>query len=518
MPEASLIETAPVTYGQRVADFAASRGERTALVFVAPDGTEQALTWAQLDSRANQMARILAHNGVGADTLLAICLPTRPEHIVATIAAWRLGACTLPLSPQLPERERQEILAVSESWRPTVMLVEHQSQYPGALGLDQLPDLEGVDDAPLPPMTARPGKAICSGGSTGRPKIILDDRPWQKVPGSESSLHKFGLRADQVQLITGRLYHNISFSLTHNGLFDGHTVVFLEKFDASLAVDVIEHHRVSFLGMVPIIMQRIARLPGVMERDFSSIEAFYHSGAVCPAWTKRVWLELVAPERQFDCYGGAEGTGVIAIRGDDWLRHEGSLGRPVDTRLSIRDSDGKPVPSGEVGEIFTGPDGSPMTFRYLGAEPPKATADGLVSLGDLGWLDDDGYLYLADRRVDLIITGGANVYPAEVESVLSEHPGIADAAVIGIDDDEWGKQVYAILLATDVTAPPTAEEMRTFCRERLVPYKVPKTFEFVQSGFRDESGKMRRTQLATSRNASTTSATTAPHNRKEHTP
>lgn len=159
-----------------------------------------------------------------------------------------------------------------------------------------------------------------------------------------------------------------------------------------------------------------------------------------------------------------------------------------------------------------------MTFRYLGAEPPKATADGLVSLGDLGWLDDDGYLYLADRRLDLIITGGANVYPAEVESVLSEHPGVADAAVIGIDDDEWGKQVYAILLATDPTAPPTAEEMRTFCRERLVPYKVPKTFEFVQSGFRDESGKMRRTQLATSRNAGATSAPTAPHNRNEHTP
>jgi len=518
MPEASLIETAPVTYAQRVADFAAARGERTALVFVAPDSSEVSLTWAELDSRANQMARALALHGVGPETLLAICLPTRPEHIVAAIAAWRLGACTLPLSPQLPDRERQEILAVSEAWRPTVMLAENQSQQPGSLGLDQLTDLDSFDVGPLPAVVAQPGKAICSGGSTGRPKIILDDRPWQKVPGSESSLHQFGLRADQVQLITGRLYHNISFSLTHNGLFEGHTVVLLEKFDAALAVDVIERHRVSFLGMVPIIMQRIARLPGIEERDFSSIEAFYHSGAVCPAWTKHVWLDLVAPERQYDCYGGAEGTGVVAIRGDEWLLREGSLGRPVGTRLSIRDGSGATLPPGEIGEIFTGPEGVPMTFRYLGAEPPKATADGLVSLGDLGWLDDDGYLYLADRRVDLIITGGANVYPAEVESVLSEHPGIADAAVIGIDDEEWGKQVYAILLATDLTSPPTADEMRTFCRERLVPYKVPKTFEFVQSGFRDESGKMRRTQLATSRNASVTSATTAPHNRNEHTP
>jgi bile acid-coenzyme A ligase len=516
MPEAPAVTTSPVTYAQRVADFAATRGDRNALVFIGADGNERSLTWAELDSRSNQMARALSERGVGPETLLAICLPTSPEHIVAAIAAWRLGACTLPLSPQLPERERQEILAVSEEWRTTIMLVEEQGQYPGSLGLDELSELADLPSEPLPPAVAHPGKAICSGGSTGRPKIILDDRPWQKVPGTESSLHQFGLRADQIQLITGRLYHNISFSLTHNGLFEGHTVVLLEKFDAALAVDAIERHRVSFLGMVPIIMQRIARLPGIMERDLSSIEAFYHSGAVCPGWTKRVWLELVAPEKQFDCYGGAEGTGVVAIRGDEWLLREGSLGRPVQTRLSILDGNGHPLPPGEVGEIFTGPKG-PMTFRYLGAAPPAATADGLVSLGDLGWVDEDGYLFLADRRVDLIITGGANVYPAEVESVLSEHPGIADAVVIGVDDDEWGKQVYAILLATDPAAPPTADEMRSFCRERLVSYKVPKTFEFVKSGFRDDSGKMRRTQLANARNSVGSLSTPAPENRNEHT-
>lgn len=492
----SLSTPSPVSYAQRIADLAAERGERTALIFVAADGSERSLTWAELDSRANQMARVLAGHGVGQTTLLAICLPTRAEHIVAAIAAWRLGACTLPLSPQMPDRERREILAVSESWRSTVMLVEHQGQYPGDIGLDQLPDLETVDDSPLPMHIAWPGKAICSGGSTGRPKIILDDRPWQKIPGQGSSLHKFGLRADQTQLVTGRLYHNISFSLTHNGLFEGHTVILLEKFDAALTVDVIERHRVSFLAMVPIVMQRIARLPDVLQRDFSSIDAFYHSGAVCPVWVKRVWLQLVEPARQYDCYGGAEGTGVVAIRGDEWMLREGSLGRPVDTRLRILDSAGEPVATGEIGEIFTGPAGAPLNFRYLGAEPLAATPDGLVTLGDLGWVDDDGYLFLADRRVDLIITGGANVYPAEVEGVLSEHPGIADAAVIGLDDDEWGKQVYAILLPTDLAAPPNVDEVRAFCRERLVPYKVPKTFEVVSTSFRDESGKMRRSELA----------------------
>ena len=498
--------TSPVSYAQRIADLAAERGERTALIFVAPDGSESCLSWAELDTRANQMARLLAGYGVGPTTLLAICLPTRAEHIVAAIAAWRLGACTLPLSPQMPERERREILAVSESWRTTVMLVEHEGQYPGDISLDELSALDTVDASALPAITAWPGKAICSGGSTGRPKIILDDRPWQKIPGQGSSLHRFGLRADQTQLITGRLYHNISFSLTHNGLFEGHTVILLEKFDAALTVYVIERHRVTFLAMVPIIMQRIARLPDVLTRDFSSIDAFYHSGAVCPVWVKRVWLQLVEPAKQYDCYGGAEGTGVVAIRGDEWMLREGSLGRPVDTRLSIRDSAGAPLPAGEIGEIFTGPEGAPMTFRYLGAEPPASTSDGLVTLGDLGWLDDDGYLYLADRRVDLIITGGANVYPAEVEGVLSEHPGIADAVVIGVDDDEWGKQVYALLLPTDPGAPPDVDELRAFCRERLVPYKVPKTFEFVSTSFRDESGKMRRSALASDRNQRQASA------------
>jgi bile acid-coenzyme A ligase len=284
----STTDPAPVSYAQRVADFAGSRPTQTALIFVASDGSERRVSWAELDRKANQMARALALRGVGTESLLAICLPTCPEHIVAAIAAWRLGACTLPLSPQLPDRERREILAVSDSWRPTVTLVEHEGQYDDDLGLDRLPALEDFDDSPLPAIDAKPGKAICSGGSTGRPKIILDDRVWQKTPGRGSSLHKFGLRADQVQLVTGRLYHNIAFSLTHNGLFEGHTVILLEKFDAALAVDVIERHRVTFLGMVPIVMQRIARLPDVMDRDFSSIEAFYHSGAVCPAWTKRV--------------------------------------------------------------------------------------------------------------------------------------------------------------------------------------------------------------------------------------
>ncbi|WP_104126597.1 AMP-binding protein [Cryobacterium sp. Y57] len=490
----------PVSYAQRIADLATERGERTALIFIAPDGSERSLSWAELDARANQLARLLADRGVGPKTLLAICLPTRAEHIIAAIAGWRLGSCTLPLSPQMTDRERAEIIAVSESWRTTVMLVEQQGPHACDIGLDQLPAYETVDASPLPAVTAWPGKAICSGGSTGRPKIILDDRPWQKIVGQGSSLHHFGLRADQTQLVTGRLYHNIAFSLTHNGLFEGHTVILLEKFDAALTVDVIERYRVSFLAMVPIVMQRIARLPDVLTRDFSSIDAFYHSGAVCPVWVKRVWLQLVDPARQYDCYGGAEGTGVVAIRGDEWMLREGSLGRPVDTRLSIRDSTGAALPAGEIGEIFTGHTGGPLTFRYLGTEPLEATDDGLVTLGDLGWLDDDGYLYLADRRVDLIITGGANVYPAEVEGVLSEHPGIADAVVIGIDDDEWGKQVYAILLPTNPAAPPEVDEVRAFCRERLVPYKVPKTFEFVTTSFRDESGKMRRSALASSRN------------------
>src|SRR5919205_4395621 len=201
-------------------------------------------------------------------------------------------------------------------------------------------------------------------------------------------------------------------------------------------------------------MRRLAMLPDFAERDFSSFEAMHSSAAVCPIWLKQAWIDKLGAEQVYEVYGSAEGIGATIIRGDEWLEHRGSVGRSPTCEIRILDEEGRTLPPGEVGEIyFRRLDGSTPTFSYVGAEPPKTTADGFASLGDLGWLDEDGYLYIADRRVDMIVSGGANVYPAEVEAALSEHPALADVAVIGVPDEEWGRRVHAVVQPANPADP-----------------------------------------------------------------
>jgi bile acid-coenzyme A ligase len=192
--------------------------------------------------------------------------------------------------------------------------------------------------------------------------------------------------------------------------------------------------------------------------------------------------------------------GMTWIRGDEWLRHPGSVGHPHQFDLRIVDERGAECAAGTIGQIYMRDPASPgRPFVYLGAPPPPATADGFVSAGDLGWVDHDGYLYLADRRVDLIISGGANVYAAEVEAALSQHPGVDDVAVIGLADDDLGKRVHAVVQPVDPAAPPSPAELDVFARGRLAPYKVPRSFEFVDSLPRNEAGKIQRSALVATR-------------------
>jgi bile acid-coenzyme A ligase len=199
-------------------------------------------------------------------------------------------------------------------------------------------------------------------------------------------------------------------------------------------------------------------------------------------------------------YGMTEGLGFTALRGDEWMDHQGSVGRGVrDTEVRILDADGRDLPAGEIGEIYLR---SPMSvgFRYLGdAAPRGGTDDGFSTVGDLGYLDADGYLHLVDRRVDMIVTGGANVYPAEVETALVDHPAIADIVVIGLRDPEWGRRVHAIVEPADRAAPPTDGDVIAYAKNRLAPYKVPKTVEIVDAIPRSEATKINRRALVEAR-------------------
>ncbi|MEZ4523288.1 MAG: AMP-binding protein [Thermomicrobiales bacterium] len=485
--------TQPVSFGRRLSMLAEEHPDRDAIIFIPVEGEEERVSWERLDRRSNQVARLLAGRGVDENSRVVVGMPNIPAHFILTYAAWKLGALVIPIRSNLPARERDALLDLAA---PTIVIAPWGGEISHPfLSREELEGSYDDDDSPLPDVVPNPGSRFCSGGSTGRPKIIVDPRPWAFVPGEVMRVG-VGMRQGQVQLVAGPLYHNSPFSWSHMGLFEDHTLVLLEKFDAAKVVDTIERHRVNFGFLAPTMMRRIILLPDVEERDFSSVEAFFHTAAPCPPWLKRAWIDLIGPEKLYEGFGSTEAVGACRIRGDEWLEHPGLVGRPFGCELRILDDDFNEVPTGEVGEIFMRPEGDQPTYEYIGSDRAKTTPDGFVSAGDMGWVDDEGYLFLADRRTDLIITGGANVYPAEVEAALSEHPGIADVAVIGLPDDEWGKRVHGVI---QPGGDLTVEELDAHCRERLSSYKVPKTWEFVEALPRDEAGKLRRSALVAER-------------------
>ena len=251
------------------------------------------------------------------------------------------------------------------------------------------------------------------------------------------------------------------------------------------------------------MLQRLAQVPDIDQRDLSSLDWVQQGAALLPVWLGRRWCELVGPEHFFLTYGASERHGYVCCRGDEWLEHPGAVGRGyMGTDIQIIGDDGAILPAGEIGGIYmrraTGPEAT-----YMGEDvtPMLTTDDGYFSVGDLGWLDEDGYLYVADRRVDMIVTGAANVFPAEVEAALSEHPAIADVVVVGLRDEEWGRRVHAIVQPTDPSDPPDPSELIAFAKGRLAPYKVPKTVELVDAIPRNDVMKFNRAALTEERDA-----------------
>jgi bile acid-coenzyme A ligase len=425
-------------------------------------------------------------------------MPNSVAHVVAMYGAWKAGACVLPLRWDLPAWERDRVLEVA---RPSLVI----GDWAGAAGLPMLPSsaLAAPDysSEAVPDRVASPARAIATSGSTGTPKIIVLRDPGAATPGAGYGPHGefLGHRDGQVQLVPAPLYHANGFYVLLFGLFGAQRIILMERFVAELALDLIERHRVNTFAGVTIMLQRMARLPDVTRRDLSSLESVLHGGAPLPEWVARTWIELVGPSHFFVSYGSSENAGIALANGAQWLEHPGTVGRPFHTVARVLDEHGQDLPAGEVGEIYLRWEEQTTTsFEYSGEAEARRTPDGFSSLGDLGWLDGDGFLFLADRRTDMIITGGANVYPAEVEAALSEHADVVDVAVVGVPDPEWGSRVHAIVqLRAGVDGAATAEVLRAHCRARLAAYKVPKTFEFTEQLPRSAAGKLRRSALTT---------------------
>jgi bile acid-coenzyme A ligase len=447
------------------------------------------VTWGELDQRSTRRAWALKAQGVGKDDLVTISLPNGAALYELTFALWKLGATPHVVSWRLPGAELRAILEVA---RPRLLVASDPSLQASLGGRPAEFGLSEGSDGPLPEAVSTYWKAMSSGGSTGRPKIIVDHTPSLADPDQVV----FGIPADSVVLNPGPLYHNTPFYVTHKALFRGSSIVGMGRFDAEESLELIQANRVAWVNLVPTMMLRIWRLPETIRNsyDLSCLTQVWHMAAPMPIWLNEAWIEWLGPDRIWELYGGTERQGLTIISGAEWLEHKGSVGRPVDCSVRILNNAGEEAPPGEVGEIFLLPQTGPgSTYHYLGAEARRAGE--WESIGDFGWLDADGYLYIADRRTDLIVAGGANIYPAEVENALMEHPGVEVAVVIGLPHEDLGASVHAIVKPVADGEALDAKELVEFLGERLVRYKIPSSFEFTSETLRDDAGKVRRSKL-----------------------
>jgi bile acid-coenzyme A ligase len=450
------------------------------------------VSYEELDARSNRRARLLAGHGVRQDDFVTVALPNSIEFYETVFAIWKLGATPNIVSAKLAQPEMDAILDIV---RPSLFVGQApRSDLPSVAG-DQ-PELIQFSAEPLPERVAAHWKAMTSGGSTGRPKVIVDAMParWNPEQGF------LGQAPGDVILNPGPLYHNAPFHCISMGMFTGATIIEMGRFDALRALELIEQHNVSWVTMVPTMMHRIWQLgPDMLSRfNLPSLRMMLHMAAPCPAWLKDAWINWLGSERVWEYFGTTEGTGSTIISGTDWLAHRGSVGRVRDGyAIRVLRDDGTQCTAGEVGEIFFRPETGPgSTYHYLGS--PSRRIGEWESQGDMGHVDDDGYVYLSDRRNDLIISGGANIYPAEVEAAIDAHPKVRTCAVIGLPDAEWGARVHAIV---QLMPEEFLDESRlkAFLADRLTAYKQPKSIEFTDISLRDEAGKVRRAALRDAR-------------------
>ena len=458
---------------------------------------DETRSWRELDAAATRRAWALKQRGVANGDMVTLALANGAAFFECAFALWKLGATPHVISPKLPRREMADILEIA---RPKLVLAEAreaQSDF-GAVGASF--GLDGRDDAMISEVSPH-WKAMSSGGSTGRPKIIVDHVPGLRDP----ELAALNMPSGQVLLNPGPLYHSVPFVSSVNGIVRGNSIVSMAAFDPERALQLLAEHHVSWVIMVPTMMHRIWRLPGEVRArfDLSALQSVWHVSAPMPVWLKEEWINWLGAERIWELYGGSELQGLTLLNGVEWLAHKGSVGKAYQCGVRVVGEDGRDLPAGEVGEIYLLPDTGPgSTYHYVGATA-KTLEGGWETLGDFGWLDADGYLYLADRRVDLILSGGRNIYPAEIEAALMEHPDVEGAVAIGLPDEDMGARPHAIVrLAPGARGRVDEKTLKAFVGERLVSYKMPRTIEFTEAQLRDDAGKVRRSALRAERIAS----------------
>ena len=469
------------TFGEKLRSLAAADPGRPAITC-----GDETIPRAEFVRRGDQLARAFAEQGIGPGDFVGIGLPTSAQFLVAALATWNVGAIPQPLPARITPGELSAILGIV---RPAGLV----GLPAPAGGPVELPaEASGRSDEPLPPVVAPTWKALMSGGSTGLPKTIVTHTPAlaDRVTAIAPLLR---MPEDSVAVFPAPMHHNAPFMFSVIALLRGNHVILQPRFDSERVLEAVNEHKAEWLYLVPTMMHRIWRL-GPEARDAFSLDSLrtvVHMAAPCPQWLKRNWLEWLGADRVLEVFSVTEGLAASSITGGEWLAHPGSVGKVVSGQIKIVGPDGQECPPGQPGcLLLRGSADDDPGYHYLGAQP--TVIDGWQSLGDLGYFDEDGYLYLNDRDSDMIIVGGANVYPAEIEAALERHPDVQAACVFGIPHTDLGAVPHAVVQSA---AAIGFADMDAFLRQHLLSYKLPRGLTVTLDPIRDDVGKMRRSAL-----------------------
>ncbi|MDU7524973.1 MAG: AMP-binding protein [Roseomonas mucosa] len=448
-----------------------------------------------LRDRAARAASGLAALGVGSGDRVAVMMRNEPAYLEVILAADRLGAALVAINWHFRTDEATHILADSGAR----VLVVHADLLPGIAAA--VPDGVAVIAVPTPPgILDAYGIAAVPPSPLGTPEGVrrLPGTPEQHDSARRIRSLVGGARPGMRTAVVGPLYHAGPASSARVALAQAALIVVMPRFDAEALLRAIEQHRLTHLALVPVMLVRLLKLPQAVRAryDVSSLEGVTHGGSACAPEVKRGMIDWWGPILS-ETYGSTEVSLIAASRSEEWLRFPGTVGRALPgTSIRILDEEGRILPPGEVGEIHvdSGPNALPFTYHNLPRERAKVERNGHVTNGDVGYLNEEGFLFVTDRKRDMVVSGGVNIYPAEIEAALITHPDVLDCAVFGVPDPEYGEALVAAVQSRPGAAP-AAQAIRDHLRERLAGYKVPRRIWLVDDMPRDSMGKVFKRRL-----------------------
>jgi len=494
----------------------------------------EVVSYRELDERSTRVAHALAEMGLRRGDVVALLMENSARYLEIAWAVRRSGLYLTVLNHHLTAAE----LAYIVNDCGARVLVAGAAVAETAVGLDgarapalehrlasggEIPGFASFEDLvagmPSTPRADEEGQVLpYSSGTTGRPKGIRRELPGGEpfADGNDQTvafLRALGFDEGDVYLNPAPLYHTAPIHWTMAAHRLGGTVVLMERFDPEAMLELIDRHRITHAQLVPTMFIRALRLPEETRAryDHSSLKRIVHAAAPCPVPVKRQMIEWWGPIID-EFYSSSEGSGGTYITAREWLEHPGSVGRPILGKIHIVDDDGQELPRGGTGQIWA--EGA-VPFRYLNDEEKTASqvdARGWTTVGDIGHLDEDGYLYLTDRTAYTIISGGVNIYPQEAENVLAAHPRVMDVAVFGVPNAEFGEEVKAVVQPVDRAdvGPAFERELIEFCRHQLAAYKCPRSVDFDAELPRQENGKLYKRELRDRYWSASASGSTAP--------